>query len=52
MGTGQNLEIFLQLKRTNLGKKELSCDSVFVANIGFGKKIKRYINCNTISLGF
>ena len=45
-------DFFLQLKRTNLGKKELSCDSVFVANIGFGKKIKRYINCNTISLGF
>jgi surface carbohydrate biosynthesis protein len=48
----KNRDFFLQLKKKDFKKQDLSCDRVFVANLGFGKKMQKYINCKITPLGF
>ncbi len=48
----KNRDFFLELKKKKIKKKDLSCDRIFVANLGFGKKIQNYINCKITPLGF
>lgn len=44
-------DFILKLKKKQNNKK-LSCDKIFIANLGYGELIKKYIDCKTIPLGY
>ena len=46
----QHRDFFLLLKKNK--NLNLKCDKIFVANLGFGKTIKKFIKCKVIPLGF
>lgn len=46
----QHRDFFLLLKKNK--NLNLKCDKIFVANLGFGKTIKKFIKCKVVPLGF
>ena len=44
-------DFILELKKKQ-NNKNLLCDKIFIANLGYGDLIKKYINCRTIPLGY
>ena len=46
IGHRTHIEIFFVIKKKQ--KFKFKCDKIFVANLGFGKTIKKFIKCKVI----